>query len=375
MTLEFEFDGHEMIIEDPMSSRSWLTGLAPFINDFAQDKYGLRFEHIDHDLSKEKLRELADAVGQALAQYRKDALEAISTNTPHTQWKDVLGDALALALNGENCEHTEHDHALYEDTDFTDLYEAIDQAMQEHDGPVADLDELFDEVRSATREKMEGHDWSTVFDAIGKLRIPLLFVPGYRPGKDALSDFDISAEEIQECKHPGRGEQALLNLLRVSIPDFMEYKGFDHRNSDLMDAWISDIKDPTLDPAISALGPVFKDLTELDDFFDNATGNGGVLPCWVGTLTPNDLKAIDPLTDNALTGGMISLNEWQNGSGSVEGLGESVVLLSGDWLLSSEHGKAIEDTCGLTKKSLEGKIAPVPEVKVAKEPEALEFSL
>lgn len=375
MTLEFEFDGHEMIIEDPMCSKSWVTGLTPFLDHYSQDKYGLRFEHIDHDLSEEKLKALADTVGEALAQYRKDARAAISTNTPYTQWKDVLGDALALALNGEDCEHTEHDHALYEDTDFTDLYEAIDEAMQEHDGPVADLDELFDEVRSATREKMEGHDWSTVYDAIGKLRIPLLFVPGYTPGKDGLSDFDISAEEIQDCKHPGRGEQALLNLLRVSIPDFMEYKGFDHRNSDLMDAWISDIKDPTLDPAVSALGPMFKDLSELDDFFDNATGNGGVLPCWVGTLTPNDLKAVDPLTDNALTGGMISLNEWVNGAGSVQGVRETVVLLSGDWLLSSEHGKAVEDTFGLTRKSLEGKITPVPEPKVAKEPDALEFSL
>lgn len=375
MTLEFEFDGHDMIIEDPMSSQSWVTGLAPFINAYAQDKYGLRFEQIDHDLDKEKLRTLADSVGEALAQYRKDAREAISNNTPYTQWKDVFGDALALALNGEDCEHNEHDYALYEDADFTKLYEAIDEAMEEHDGPVADIDELFDEVRSVTREKMEGHDWSTVYDAIGKLQIPMLFVPGYTPGKDGLSDFDISAEEIQDCKNPGRGEQALLNLLRVSIPDFMEFKGFDHRNSELMDAWISGIKDPTLDPAINALGPVFKDLSELDDFFDNAGGNGGVLPCWVGTLTPNDLKTIDPLSDNVLTGGLISLNEWFNGSASVEGLGESVVLLSGDWVLSSEHGKSLEDTCGLTKSSLVGSIKAVPEVKVTKELEPLEFSL
>lgn len=375
MTLEFEFDGHDMIIEDPMSSRSWVTGLAPFINAYAQDKYGLRFEQIDHDLNKDQLRTLADSVGEALAQYRKDAREAISNNTPYTQWKDVLGDALALALNGEDCEHTEHDYALYEDADFTKLYEAIDEAMEEHDGPVAHIDELFDEVRSVTREKMEGHDWSTVYDAIGKLQIPMLFVPGYTPGKDSLSDFDISADEIQDCRHPGRGEQALLKLLRVSTPDFMEYKGFDHRDNELMDAWVSSIKDPTLDTNISALGPVFKDLTELDDFFDDASGNGGVLPCWVGTLTPNDLQVIDPLTDNALTGGLISLNEWVNGSGSVKGIGESVVLLSGEWLLSSERGYALEDTFGLTKSSLVGKIQPVNVIQVTNEPETREFNM
>lgn len=374
MTLEFEFEGHDLTIEDPMCSRSWVIGLTPFINDFAQENYGLRYEQIDSDLDKERLRALADSVGEALARYRKDAREAIITNTPYTQWKDVLGDSLAQSFNGEHYENEEHDHALY-GKEFTKLYEAIDEAMREHDGPVADVDELIDEIRSVTKEKMEQHDWTTVYDAIGKLRLPLLYVPGYTPGKDGLSDFDISAEEIQDCKHPGRGEQALLNLLRVSVPDFMEYKEFDHRNSELMDAWISGIKDPTLDPAISALGPVFKDLSELDDFFDNAGGNGGVLPCWVGTLTPNDLKAIDPLTDNALTGGLISLNEWVNGSGSVEGIGESVVLLNGDWLLSSERGNAVEDTFGLTRSSLEGKIIPLPEPKVTKEPEPLEFSL
>ena len=372
MTLEFEFDGHDLSIDDPTCSESWVAGMQVFIDAFANEHYGTRYEQINHDLDSKMLRKLADGVGNALALYRPEFRKALIGAEPFTEWKDVLGDSLAQALNIEDFE--EHDHALYGE-DFSNLYEAIDEAMQGHDGPVADVDDLINDIRDAVRCKMEELDTSTIYDAVGRLRIPLMFVPGFSPGNGSIDDFDISADEIQECKRPGYGEQALLDLLRVSIPDFMEYKGFDHKNSELIDAWVSDIKDPTLDPSLMAHGPLYKDLNALDNFFSSAGGHNGVLPCWIGTLTPNSIKTIDPMKDCVLTGGLVSLNEHMNGSGAVEFLADQVVVLSGDWSLAREYGYSVEDTFGLTARSMQAEIKPIAEPELIKAPEPLEFSM
>lgn len=373
MALEFEFDGHDLIIEDPTSSASWLAGMEPFISSFASEHYGLRYELID-DLSDEKVKALSSAVGIALVEYRKETREALASDKPFTEWQHVLGDALACALDGDNHIHEEHDEPLYGET-FTELYEALDAAMEAHDGPVADVDTVIDEIRSASREKMEEHDWTTIYDAVGKYKLPLQFVPGYTPGKQALGDFDISADEIQECTTPGYGEQALLNLLRVSIPDFMAYKKFDYTDTDLIDAWVERMIDPTTVPSFRQRGPVFRDLKDLDAFFSDAGGTT-TLPCWIGSITPNSLKLIDPLKDNELTGGLIGLTEWVNGSGSIKFLGDQqVVVLTGDWVLEDERGHTVEEVFGLVKSSLDADIKPVVDKAPERTVEPREFAM
>jgi hypothetical protein len=269
----------------------------------------------------------------------------------------MLGDAISREIYGEmGNDNDANDYFLHGKT-FTALYESISEAMDEHDGPVCDLDELVDEIRTQTRYKMEDLDYTTIFDEVGKQTIKLMYVPGFDPNTQSIDNFDINPSEIS-TRAPGLGHQALLNLVRVSIPDLMEMVEVDQDDSELIDAWL-ELEDPVAkaEAVGQSVTPLFTSRDDLQSLFENTNGNSYVLPCWVGSLTFNDLKEIDPTKPLELNGGSVFFNDYANGSGFDVSLDDSAkIIVEPDNFLVREYGYSVEETFGLTRRSLAAKI-------------------
>lgn len=351
--LELEFEGEDLVIEDPSDQDSWIKAFEPLMQKWATAEYGLKYEQRDDDFDKKTSKDLGECIASAMKDYRKEVADSLVNDEPFTEWQYVLGDALSRQIYGEmGNDHDANDHFLHGKT-FTTLYECISEAMDEHDGPVCDLDELVDEIRTQTRYKMEDLDYTTIFDEVGKLSIKLMYVPGFDPNTQSVDNFDINPSEIS-TRAPGLGHQALLSLARVSIPDLMEMVEVDQDDSGLIDAWL-ELEDPVA--KAEAMGqpvtPLFKSSDDLKSLFENTNGNSYVLPCWVGSLTFNELKKVDPTKPLELSGGIVVFNDYANGSGFDVHLDESAkIIVASDHFLGKEYGYSVEETFGLTRRSL-----------------------
>ncbi|WP_338924091.1 hypothetical protein V0M98_38400 (plasmid) [Pseudomonas silesiensis] len=379
-SLELDFGKYDLVIEDPSDQKSWVKAFEPLMPGWAQENYGLKHEAREYDFDEKTSKSLGECIAKAMQKYRKEVAESIVNDEPFTEWEHVLGDAANRELHGEfGSDHDVNDHFLYGKT-FKKLSDCIEKAMEEHDGPVCDLEELVDEIRMQTRYKMEELDTSTIYDEVGKLSVTLMYVPGFDPNVKSADSFDINPSEISTQK-PGLGHQALLNLVRVSIPDLMELVEVDQDDSELIDAWL-ELEDPVA--KAQALGqpvtPVFSSSEDLKSLFDNTDGCSYVLPCWVGSLTFNELRKIDPTQPYELSGGIISFTENNNGAGYYLYLDESekIVVHPSDFL-GGEHGRTVGEIYDVSLRDLEAKIAihapSIPEIKVpASSVEELSFS-
>jgi hypothetical protein len=356
--LELEFEGEDLVIEDPSDQASWIKGFDSFIQGWASEHYTFKHEYRDNDFDKKTSKSLGESIARAMQIYREEVAESNINNEPFTAWEHVLADAVSQTLHGEfHHDNDGNDEFLYSST-FEDLYSCIDEAMSEHDGPVCDLDELVDEIRTQTRYKMEELDTSTIYDEVGGLSVTLMHVPGFNPETGYIDDFDINSSEIS-TRAPGMGHQALLNLIRVSIPDLMELVEIDQDDSGLIDAWL-DLEDPVAKGA--ALGqpvtPLFSSVDGVKALFENTNGYSGVLPCWVGSVKINDLKKIDPTKSIELSGGIIALTENANGAGYYESLEDSAkIVIDPSGFLIKEYGYTVMEIFDMTRRSLEAKIS------------------
>jgi hypothetical protein len=355
--LELDFKNDSIEIEDPSDQDSWLKAFEPLMQKWAQSEYGLKYEQRDDDFDAKKSKSLSECVGIAMSNYRKEVADSLVSDEPFTEWQYILGDAISRELYGEmGNDHDANDYFLHGET-FTALYECISEAMEEHDGPVCDLDELIDKIRHQTRYKMEDLDYTTIFDEVGKQTIKLMYVPGFDPNTQNVDNFDINPSEIS-TRAPGLGHQALLNLARVSIPELMEMVEVDQDDSELIDAWL-ELEDPVAkaEAAGQPLTPLFTSSDDLQSLFENTNGNSYVLPCWVGSLTFNDLKKIDPTKPLELSGGIVFFNDYSNGSGFDVHLDDSAkIIVPPDHFLGKEYGHSVEETFGLTRRSLAANI-------------------
>lgn len=366
--LELEFEGEDLVIEDPSDQESWIKGFDSVIQGWAREHYTFRYEHRDNDFDKKTSKSLGESVARAMQNYRKEVADSVANNEPFTEWEHVLAREVDCASYGEfGSDHDKNDEFLYSST-FDELYSCIEQAMEEHDGPVCGLDELIDEIRMQTRYKMEELDTSTIYDEVGTASITLMYVPGFDPNTGCIDDFDINSSEIS-IRAPGQGHQAFLNLVRVSIPDLMELVEVDQDDSGLIDAWL-DLEDPVA--KAQAMGqtvtPLFSSSDDIKSLFDNTSGYSYVLPCWVGSLKFNQLRKIDPTKPFELSGGIISLTEYNNGAGYYESLDESAkVLVDPSGFIGKEYGYTVMEIFDMTSRSLMANISihesTAPEVK------------
>lgn len=374
--LELQFERNSLDIGDPSDQNSWLKAFEPLMQKWANEHYGLKYEARDDDFDKEKSKSLGDCIANAMKNYRKEVAESTFNDEPFTEWQHVLGDAINRELHGEfGSDHDVNDDFLYGKT-FKKLSSCIEEAMEEHDGPVCDLEELVDEIRTQTRYKMEALDYTTIFDEVGKVSITLMYVPGYDPNTQSADRFDINPSEIS-TQAPGPGHQALLNLVRVSIPDLMELVEVDEDDSGLIDAWLN-LEDPVA--KAEALGqpvtPLLSSNADLKSLFEETEGHSYVLPCWVGSLKFNELRNIDPIQPFELSGGIISFTENNNGGGYFVSLDDSdKIVVDTLSFIGGEHGKTVQEIYDLTRRSLEAKIAtpePIAPEIIARENNDLE---
>lgn len=336
-SIEFEIDGEDYIVKDASSVRSWIEGLDSFIQDKANEHYTFAFEDEgeSYEISKDMQRKIAAGVSMAMVKHREDALKPEDPENPRETWEWRVRYALRKELGLEDFSHECPQDQALDNSGFSSFRSELDDITEFHEGELADLDDVFQEVYSEITAKMQDLDTTTELNTYGKAGIKFIFVPGLHP-KLSIDDMTIYLDDIQSLDVESNGFDALMRLSGVDALDLMEALDIDHTETDLVEKWVKYSSRPI--PS-KPLIPI----TSADDFnliglIDNA-GVRYATPMWIGELCINDLINIDPLKPIFLTGGNVGLNDWDNGAGFVMEIpGSGHIELSRSELIYREYG-------------------------------------
>jgi hypothetical protein len=355
-----EYEGREIEVEDPSSEKSFLEAFKETLDDFARDHYAIAYEteSSHYEIDAENQQKFADAVENAIKSFRKNAALPLNDEDRHDiSWKDCLDGAIYRAIHGESFVESVQEEAQ-DQHGFHKIYQAIDEAMSEYDGPVCDLDNLWSEMSSQTVWKMEEHDTSTLYDTYGKAAIKFIYMAGLTPGKGYRDDLTLYLSNgLQEIDPDTAGFDTFINLFKVDPLTLMERLNVDNEDTDLIDKWVN--FNSGVNPADQPLLP----LDSVIEILENAGCNYGH-PCWMGELTLNEFAKLDPLKPLVLTGGCVGINDTNNGCGYMIDLpAEAKIVLTLDEGLCGEWGCEMECSEAFVKNHEEQK----PKVKLVLE--------
>lgn len=337
-SIEFEINGQEYTVEDAGSVRSWVKGLSDFIEETASEHYTFAFEsegqhyEIDEDIQ----RKIADGVNNALIKHREEALKP---DNPKETWawrvRHALRQAVGLEDAGADCAQ---EQAL-DNSDFSSFREELYDIVEDYEGELADLDDVYSEIYCEIVQKMHQLDTSTELDTYGKAAIKFIFVPGLT-ARGSIDDFSLYLDDLQELDVESYGFDALMRLLGVDALELMEALNVDHTDTALINRWLNFAQKQ------SAVTPMMPVQSEGDFNLIYLLENAGAryaTPMWIGELSLNDIIALNPLEDIYLSGGNVGLNDWNNGAGWVMDMPEksSIKLGSADFI-GREYGCAME---------------------------------
>lgn len=354
-SIELWLHDDEYVIDDAASVKSWIKGLQPLLTRFAEQNYATEYESATSrtDLDKDVQRQIAEKIGESLLKFRENSkLKPDDQNYSELDWPDFVREALINAVGndtfGECAQETALDHSK-----FGSLYEEIDQAMSEHDGPTCDIDELHSEMYSQTVHKMQELDTSTILDAYGKPAIKFMFVPGASPKNGDLDNYSLYLDDLQTLDAESHGFEAFVKLTGVDHIELMSSLNVDHTDTDTIDKWLD------FSPGAGFVRNPVISMDQVIELLENA-GARYATPCWLGELTINEILKIDPLAPIQLTGGSIGLRDWTNGAGYMIDLPKEskIILGQNDWI-NREYGHEMEcETGNIAKYSNEPKKKP-----------------
>lgn len=356
-TLLIEELDTEITINNPENVDDWVEAVKFFCDDFAQQHYPLRYEPGHYvDLQEDSLKKLAEAVGLAIKEFRGLTDEQVGDSWMKS-WNSILESQIGEVVD-EWFEGSDELQAAMSHNNFDEIYQYLDAAMSEIDGPVADLDEVYERLQHYTEEKMMEHDNSTPMDYIRGNAIPLTFTPGLDLTVGGRDDAMFYREN--PCDP---GVIALLTLLRIPGVAMLEDHEVDYTNRDEMVAW-----DKIL--GVNFNHRPVNDARILKDILENASTYN--LPMWRGDVDIKELKSANFREPVVFKGGVVGAIDYINGAGYMDAVEDYFILDVKD-VPSCEAGYTVQSIFDFTRNSLSATIHSLKSVesKLAKETEII----
>lgn len=330
-------NGREYEVEDAGSMESWMSGLEEFILEYAEVNYATEFDSLNenYEVTKESQRKIAEHISSAIVQFRKKSVEGTLEGDT---WKNYVEDALYEALGirdvyGYECAQ----EIAFSNSSFRRVEDSLEEAFEDHEGDLVELEDLTTELSSKIVEKMQELDDSTVFDSYGKPLIKFVYIPGMVSGKSHIDDHVVHLDNLKDLDPTSYGFDSLIKLFRVDHIELMNSLEVDHTDTKAIDKWLS------YDAPVTGLEP----LLEIGDEDEKDTliyvlENSGVrygTPCWIGMLSINEILALDPLKPIELRGGSVGINDESNGAGFMVDLpDDKVIRIPGNEVIIREYG-------------------------------------
>ena len=343
-------------IQNADNDDEWFEALKDHCDDFASDHYCLRYEPGSYvDLCEKSLKQLAEASGLAIKAFREFSNEEIGDNW-NQKWSETLQAYLADVID-EWLDGSEDFSALYSH-DFERIYEALDEAMTDIEGPVVDLDSLFERLRAYTEEKMVELDTSTPMDYIRGHSIPMIFTPGADLTESGRDDLMFYKEKSNDPNLV-----SLLKLLRIPGEAFIEGKEIDYTSREEMRDWDKLLEQCSDFEHVPVCG-----VDMLDTIIDNSSTYN--LPAWIGSINLSNLSSTNFREPVAIKGGVVGAIDYINGAGYVDTFDGHVILYPTD-TPSAECGYSCKSIFDFTQRTMEARLLPITAVELKEAPEAI----
>lgn len=324
----------ELEIDDPENLDHWKAALTDYCDNYAQNHYSDPFYNDSRgDVSAEFTKALSEAICEAIVNFRQEPIAVRS-------WKEAWHQSLNCSLLDHLGEYVDEDEHIHQSlSKFQELYEALDDAMSEIEGPVCCLDQIWETLRDYVIDEMGKRCTSTIFDFVGHSRIELCFKPGVKPDSHdtefKVNDLDING--------PDKNMLSLLNLYRLPVENLLPHIDIDHTDIPTVKRWY----------ALSGLTFEHPPLIEpegLIEITNNASGWNHAM--WFGRLTLDDIKKVNFLEPVKLEGGVMGLHDSLNGSGYMHET-EGYVLFGPDDHMDVENGYGVDNVHGFTSRTYE----------------------
>lgn len=351
-TVHINFFGAEIEIDNPENEDDWINALRGECENFAKDNYRSQYESDPYsEISDSKLGEMASGIMKGIQEFR--SMEGVGDD-----WKDVWKNIVRMAaLDVFNEDHDNvQDDALHE-ADFDQLYESLDEAMSEIEGPVADSESIYETLKDITLDYMYENDTSDVMDLLNNNKIIMMFTPGVNAIEESISDHMFYGNSIYS-DGPGAEFRSLLRLMRIDGQNFLSQSDYrvNYKDEENMRMWDSVLRGHEKSPMGKVSEFSVKELVEVIE-------NSGeyALPVWVGGLDIDDIMEADFREPVVMTGGLVGATEFINGSGHVIDVGERHVLFDIDTTLNAEVGYTVNQIFGCGEQELSSKIMTLDE--------------
>lgn len=349
-TVYIDFFNDEVEVENPEKIEDWVSALLPLCEDFAEKNYrSVYYNDYRGGLSEDTMKKVALAVFNSIQEYR--SADIPESSGWHQTWNSILNCCLADVLE-DFFEDNDQSSALHE-AGFHRLYESLEEAMEEVDGPVCCAEAVYEQLKDLTQDKMSELDTSEPEDYIGNNPIPLAFTPDFNPDNQSRDDIMIYKESI-ETMDPLI--LRLLTLCRNSAEDLVDDGEIDYTNTELLEKW-DRIANITFDHP-----PVISKET-LKSVLDNMHNYG--LPLWVGTISLRQLKQANFKETVFIEGGMVGSHDFINGAGAMEPV-ETYITISPSEYLTTEVGYTVKETYDPYARTLEARVIQDPKLKKMK---------
>lgn len=340
-SIEIEFDGEDFCINDANSPEAWMAAFADFIEDQASQNYQLVHEHESekHDLSIEMQRKIAEGISDALVRFRSDAVKPQIDGESKDSWETLVRRAVRNAAGFGDMMYEDPQQEALDRTNFQELKDAIEEAIENHGGITLDAETIYDEIYWATINRMHELDTTDELDTYGKPGIKFIFVPSSM-SNHSVDDITLYLDDFQKIDAQSWGFDALMKLTKVDALDLMESLNIDSGDSKTIDKFLEySSKQVPEEPLIPVSS---EDDYNLIYLLENSGVTYGT-PMWIGELSVNEIIKINPLEDIYLSGGSFGINDFDNGCGFMMDLpeGKSIKLGQDDWI-KREYGYSME---------------------------------
>lgn len=342
--IHINFFGSTISVEDPSNSNQWIEALKPSCDDFAQQHYCLEY-HKDRgfELSDEQKTALSTGVVEAIKAFKADARAAGES------WKDAWKEHFMEAVYGVTEEIVGDDNdqwsALHENN-FDDLYQCLEEAMEELDCPVADAQIIVETLKEYTADKMAEHDFTGPMDLVEDEMIIFTYTPRKEGDSEYKSDLMLESNHLED-DGPDEHLFRLLTLMRVNGIDLIDDFEVDYTNNDAMLRW-----DSVLDCRFEQPSSFTRD--HVIEVIENFGSCG--LPMWIGRVSVKSLLGVNFNEPLQLNGGMVGAHDHINGAGYMLDMQEHTIMLDPSQSLDVETGYKVVDTHGIFQRSLDASI-------------------
>ncbi|AXH60274.1 hypothetical protein [Pseudomonas amygdali] len=311
---EFELNCFDIAIQNPEKVESWIEGLKPVIEQLADENSITQFTRRD-DISADDHKKIGTAFHDAMKNYRGK----VEGNRP-------FKDYLTWALNdvwGDEANDWYTDNISLRPVD--DLYDELDQIMSECGGPVADIDEVIEQMGYAMEEIIRDNDDSTCLDMFSGHAVRLNFNPFYSPFEGGVDDLIFYQKGLANDLE-AYDAKSLIDFLRLDKKQVLSMLGLNYKDTDGIRNALDSLR------TINHDLPSLVTTDELSTLLDSL-GGSCAYPHWYGVVDFDDLFNCDPDKPMRLKGGVIAFLDVINGSGDYVSLPEDrfVVITPGQY--------------------------------------------